>query len=222
VSGSLSLPPNIQATKKIASKTFKGSQGSGAMTLKLTSISGDINLKFSGPPKNVIAKADEDANKPKPPTKPTHKTKPKKDTSTKHESSSSASAGGTGSSGFASSSGGNSQACVGDKCIMCVNNKCTFEGKSIPPNSSISCKNGQCTVLGPGEDTPDPVMKPPSTPDPVMEPPSRSDAPDVRSSGSSSDGVSTSCAGDMCITCSNGGCTITKDGKVISKNGKSQ
>jgi hypothetical protein len=208
MTGSLSLPPNIQATEEIASKSFQGNQGSGAKTLKLTNISGDINLKFSGTPKNVIAKADEDANKPKPPTKATHKTKPKKDTSTKHQSSSSASAGGTGSSGFASSSGGNSQACVGDKCIICVNNKCTFEGKSIPPNSSISCKNGQCTVLSPGEN-----IIPADMNHPIP-----SGVADLGSSGSPTDEISKSCAGDMCITCSNGGCTITKDGKVISKN----
>jgi hypothetical protein len=224
MTGTLALPPNIQSTNEVASKTFKGSQGSGNMVLRLTNMSGDINLKFSGgnttpqtpaspaPQKNVVTKDSPAPTISKPTDTTTPKSvsqiKPQQDTAT-IQPQSAASAGGRGSSGFASSSGGNSQACVGDKCIVCVNNKCTFEGKSIPPNSSISCKNGQCTVLGPGEN-----IIPADMNHPIP-----SGVADVGSSGSPTDEVSKSCAGDMCITCSNGGCTITKNGTVISQTG---
>jgi hypothetical protein len=47
MSGSLSLPPTIQPTDGMISKSFKGTQGSGSMTLKLHTMTGGISLKFS-------------------------------------------------------------------------------------------------------------------------------------------------------------------------------
>jgi hypothetical protein len=94
---------------------------------------------------------------------------------------------------------GMTQCCVGNLCIHCENDKCIFEGQSVPQKTSISCENGQCTVFGPGE-----KIIPAD-----MDHPIPSDVADLGSSGSPTDEVTNLETDPTPISTPNKGCDPT-------------